>query len=96
MFEADRIVYSTLQSGTANNDINAINYRGVFPKGVKVNNYLTDSDAWFIKTNAPRGLTSMDRVARQFSKDGDFDTDNQKYKMYGTKIKIRRIEFMDV
>jgi hypothetical protein len=82
MYEATRIVYSTLQSGTANNDINAMNFKGIFPKGVKVNNYLTDADAWFIKTNAPRGLTTMERIARQFSKDLDFDTDNEKFKMY--------------
>lgn len=82
MYDASRIVYSTLQSGTANNDINAMNFMGIFPKGVIVNNYLTDTDAYFIKTNAPRGLTSMDRVSRTFSKDGDFDTDNEKYKMY--------------
>lgn len=82
MYEATRIVYSTLQSGTANNDVNAMNFMGIFPEGVKVNNYLTDADAWFIKTNAPRGLISMDRVPRQFSKDLDFDTDNEKFKMY--------------
>jgi len=79
-FEATRILESMLQSGGANNDINAIRKMGLLPDGVAVNHYLTDSDAWFIKTNAPEGLIAQDRRAVEFGKDNDFDTENAKMK----------------
>lgn len=81
-FEAARILKSVQQSGTANNDINALRSMGAFTDGVKVNHYLTDSDAFFIRTNAPEGLKMFQRVAPEFKQDGDFDTDNLKYKGY--------------
>jgi hypothetical protein len=81
-FEAQRILKSTGQSGTANNDINALRAMGVFPDGIKVNHYLTDSDAFFIRTNAPQGMKLFQRVAAEFAQDGDFDTGNLKYKGY--------------
>lgn len=81
-FEAARILKSVQQSGTANNDINALRSMGAFTDGVKVNHYLTDSDAFFIRTNAPEGLKMFQRVAPEFKQDGDFDTDNLKYKSY--------------
>lgn len=70
------------QSGTANNDINALRTMGAFPKGVKVNHYFTDTDAFFIRTNAPEGLKLFQRVEAEFAQDKDFDTDNLKYKAY--------------
>jgi hypothetical protein len=78
VFEATRILESVLQSGTANNDINAIRNLGLLPDGVSVNHYLTDADAWFIKTNAPEGLICQERRAVEFDKDNDFDTHNAK------------------
>ena len=81
-FEAARILKSVGQSGTANNDINALRAMGVFPDGVKVNHYLSDPDAFFIRTNAPEGLKLFQREAATFKQDGDFDTDNLKYKSY--------------
>jgi hypothetical protein len=81
-FEAQRILKSTQQSGTANNDINALRSMGVFPDGVKVNHYLTDTDAFFIRTNAPQGMKLFQRVSAEFAQDGDFDTGNLKYKGY--------------
>jgi len=56
MFEAERILKSTLQNDTANNAINALKSTGMFSGGVKVNHYLTDTDAWFIRTNCPDGM----------------------------------------
>jgi len=73
-FNADRLLNSTNQSGTANNDINAV--RGKV--SVVVNHYLTDPDAWFVTTNAPNGLMSFQREAFEFSQDNDFDTKNAK------------------
>jgi len=75
-FEATRIVKSMLQSGTANNDINALRDMGMLPGGVVVNHYLTDSDAWHIKTNAPEGLIAQNRRSVEFDKDNDFNTEN--------------------
>lgn len=81
-FEAERIIKSAQQSGTANNDVNAIRSMGLLPEGVKVNHYLTDTDAWFIRTNCPNGMTGFDRVGVEFTRDNDFDTDNAKAKAY--------------
>lgn len=81
-FEAQRILKSVGQNDTANNAINAMRSMGMFPDGVKVNHYLTDADAFFIRTNAPEGLKLFQRTAAQFEQDGDFDTSNLKYKYY--------------
>lgn len=81
-FEAARILKSVGQSGTANNDINALRSMGMFPEGVKVNHYLTDTDAFFVRTNAPQGMKLIERIKAEFKQDGDFDTDNLKYKGY--------------
>lgn len=79
-FEAERIIKSNLQNDTANNAINAIKSKGLLPEGVMVWHYLTDTDAWFIKTDAPDGLKLFNRRALSFAKDSDFDTDNFKHK----------------
>jgi phage major head subunit gpT-like protein len=76
MFEAKRILKSEQQSGNANNDINAL--KGMFD--FTVNHYLTDTDAWFIKTDAPNGMTMFERRAMSFQQDNDFDTANAKAK----------------
>ncbi len=81
IYDAQRILKSTLQTGSANNDINAIGSMSVIPD-VAVNNYLTDNDAFYIRTNAPSGMCWYDRNAVEFSKDEDFDTDNAKAKAY--------------
>lgn len=81
-FEAERVLASALQSGTANNDINAVRSMGLLPQGAAMNHYFTDPDAWFIKTDAPTGLTRFNREAVSFTQDNDFDTMNAKAKMY--------------
>ena len=82
VFEATRILKSQLQSNSANNDINAMRSMGLFPGGVKVNHFLTDTDAWFVKTNAKNGLKLFQRTSPEFAQDNDFDTSNLKYKGY--------------
>lgn len=77
-FEATRILKSTLQNDTANNAINAIKAMGLLPQGVKVNHYFSDTDAWFVRTNAPAGLTWFDRENIDLKQDNDFDTMNAK------------------
>ena len=79
-FDAYRILESLGQSGTANNDTNALRASGKFPQGILVNHYLTDTDAWFIKTDCPDGLKYMERRADSFGTENDFDTENAKFK----------------
>jgi hypothetical protein len=79
-FTADRILKSTLRVGTADNDINAIRNMGMVPQGYVVNNYLTDPDAFFIKTDAPNGMKMFNRVSMKTGFEGDFDTGNVRYK----------------
>ena len=79
-FEANRILKTQYRVGTADNDINVLNMMGKFPGGIKVNHYLTDTDAWFLRTNAPDGMKHFVRRAPQFAIDNDFDTENAKFK----------------
>jgi hypothetical protein len=82
MFNAQRIINSTLRSGTGNNDINAINSMGLFKGDPLVSPYLTDDDAWFITVDigGDRGLKSFDRRPMDFGKDEDFGTENARAK----------------
>jgi hypothetical protein len=79
-FTADRILKSTLRVGTADNDINAIKNMGMIPQGYTINHYLTDPDAWFIKTDAPNGMKMFERVSMKTAFEGDFETGNMRYK----------------
>jgi len=79
-FEAERILKSSLQNDTANNAVNAVKSMGLLPGGSLVWRYLTDTDAWFVKTDAPEGLLLFNRRALSFDKDSDFDTSNFKHK----------------
>lgn len=76
VFEATRILKSVLQNDTANNAVNALKMMGSLPGGVKPNHYLTDPDAWFMKTNVTDGLTLFQRRKLEFTKDNDFGTEN--------------------
>ena len=80
-FEVERVLKSTLQNDTANNAVNALRSSGIIPK-VSVNHFLTDTDAFFIRTDAPQGMKLFDREKASFAQDGDFDTSNLKYKAY--------------
>lgn len=79
IFEAKRILGSDGRAGTDNNDLNAIKAAGLIPE-VIVNHYLTDPDAWFIRTNVPHGMKYFERRADQFDMDNDWDTENAKFK----------------
>lgn len=82
VFEAQRVLKSELRVGTAENDINAVRSMGLLPEGFVVNHYLTDTDAWFVKTDVQNGLMWFDREAVELSNDNDFDTMNAKAKAY--------------
>lgn len=80
MFVAKRLMSTELRVGTTDNDINAIKAMGVIPQGYTVNHFLTDTNAWFLKTDVPNGLKHFVRVALANNMDGDFDTGNVRYK----------------
>jgi len=79
-FVATRLLETNLRVGTADNDINAIKNNGSVPEGYTVNNFLTDTNAWFLTTDVPNGLKHFVRTPLQNSMDGDFDTGNVRYK----------------
>ena len=79
-FTADRLMKSANRVGTADNDINAIRNMGMVPQGYVVNNYLTDTDAFFIKTDVPNGMKMFSRSPIKTSMEGDFDTGDVRYK----------------
>ena len=79
-FTAERLMKSAGRVGTADNDINAIGSMGMIPQGYVVNNYLTDTDAFFIKTDVPNGMKMFVRSPIKTAMEGDFDTGNVRYK----------------
>jgi hypothetical protein len=79
-FNANRILTSALQNDSANNSINVLRNVGSIPEGIKVNNYLTDADAWYVRSDCPAGLTMFDRRPVTFAQDNAFDTGNLKAK----------------
>ena len=81
-FEANRIMSSVLQNDTANNAVNVLKATNALPGGIVVNHYLSDTDAWFVPTNAPRGMINYQREGVSFTQDNDFDTSNAKAKCY--------------
>lgn len=81
-FEFARVLKSVQRPGTANNDINAFKASGMLPDGYSTNPFLTDTDSWFVRTDAPEGMKLIQREAAVFAQDGDFDTANLKYKGY--------------
>lgn len=79
-FNANRIIKSAFESGSANNDINVLKQTNALPGGIVLNHYLTNSNNWFIRTNIKNGLKHYERVAISFDQDNDFDTYNLKAK----------------
>ena len=79
-FTADRLMASANRTSTADNDINAIRNMGMIPEGYVVNHFLTDINAFYIKTDAPNGLKHFTRTALSTNMEGDFDTGNVRYK----------------
>ena len=69
-----------IPAGTADNDINATRNMGMLPQGYTVNHYLTDTDAWFMRTDAPRGFIHFERMPISTKMEGDFDTGNVRFK----------------
>jgi hypothetical protein len=79
-FTAERLMKSAGRVGTSDNDINAIKNMGMVSGGYTVNHFLTDTDAFFVKTDAPNGMKYFERSPIRTSMEGDFDTGNVRYK----------------
>ena len=79
-FTAERLMKSEKRVGTADNDINAVRSMGMVPQGYVVNNFLTDTDAFYITTDVPNGMKYFQRAAIKTAMEGDFDTGNVRYK----------------
>ena len=79
-FVADRVLNSPGRVGTADNDINALKNMGMLPEGYTVNHFLTDTDAFFIKTDGPNGMKHFERASMTTGMEGDFETGNVRYK----------------
>ena len=79
-FVATRLLETNLRVGTTDNDINALKNNGSIPEGYTINNYLTDTNGWYLTTDVPNGLKHFVRSPLANSMDGDFDTGNVRYK----------------
>ena len=79
-FVATRLLETELRVGTTDNDINALKNNGSIPEGYTVNNFLTDSNGWYLVTDVPNGMKHFVRTPLSNSMDGDFDTGNVRYK----------------
>jgi hypothetical protein len=79
-FTAERILKSEQRVSTSDNDINAIKSGGYMPQGFTINHFLTDPDAWFVKTDSPNGMKHFVRSPLKTAMEGDFETGNARYK----------------
>ena len=79
-FTAERLMKSPQRVGTADNDINALANMGMIPEGYRINNFLTDTDSFFILTDAPNGFKHFVRSPIKTAMEGDFDTGNVRFK----------------
>ena len=79
-FIAERLMATNLRVGTSDNDTNAIKSMGMLPQGAVINHFLTDTDAFFIKTDAPNGFKLFNRSPIKTAMEGDFDTGNMRFK----------------
>jgi phage major head subunit gpT-like protein len=79
-FVADRLMGTPGRTGTSDNDINAVRNMGMVPDGYVVNHFLTDTDAFFIKTDCPDGFKHFERTPLSTAMEGDFDTGNMRFK----------------
>lgn len=80
VFQSEVLLKSVLRAGTANNDINPIKSMGLLSEGQANLSRITSTTAWWVGTDAPRGLQLMTRRKLEKSMEGDFETDSMRYK----------------
>lgn len=76
--DAIRIVKTLDRPGTGNNDTNAIRMRGVI-NDIIASTYLTDSNAFFITTDADNGLVFLTKRGLKMDNDVKFENLNHMY-----------------
>jgi len=79
-FTVDRLLNTDGRVETANNDLNSIKNQNVVPEGFTINHFLTDNDAWFLKTDSPNAMKCFERTKLVTKMEGDFNTGNMRYK----------------
>lgn len=79
-FIVKRLLTGDERPATADRDVNALKMMGTISAGWTINNYLTDTNAWYLLTDVPNGLKHFVRVAMKTAMEGDFDTGNVRYK----------------
>jgi hypothetical protein len=81
-FTADRLMNTTGgRVGTNDND-KATAALGMVPDGFKVNNYLADPRAWFMKTDVSEGMTHWDRESLDLEEGDGSETQTMKVMAY--------------
>lgn len=75
-FVAKRILGTGARVGTTDNDINALRDLGMLPGGYKVNDFITNTRAWFTITDCQDGLKYFQRDPLETDMQTDFTTDN--------------------
>lgn len=82
MYEASILTGSDKSPENANNAINPVKANSLLPGGYTVNHYLTNADAWFIRTDQ-EGIICQKRIwPAEFRDDNDFDSLNIKQAVY--------------
>jgi len=79
-FVAQRILKSPYRTQTADNDINVIKESMYVPGGHCRTPYLTDPDAWFLKTDIPDGLKHYQRVKLGMKALPESDSGNMRFR----------------
>lgn len=74
--EAEKLLETQYEVGTPNNTKSVIYKK--FP--MVMNHYLTDTDAWFLRTDCPDGMKYFERRPDSFDADNDWHTENAMYK----------------
>lgn len=75
---ARKILDTEYEVGSANNTINPV-ASARMPLDLIISPWLTDVDAWFVKTDEEDGLVFTDVDAVMLDRDNDFDTKNLKF-----------------
>jgi len=83
---ARKILDTEYEVNSANNTINPVS-RARMPLELIISPWLTDTDAWFVKTDEEDGLVLTDVDPVMLDRDNDFDTKNLKFsamRLFGT------------
>lgn len=80
IFQSEVLLKSVLRAGNANNDINPVKSMGLLKQGQANLSRISSTTAWWVQTDASRGLSMLKRRGLEKSMEGDFETDSMRYK----------------